>query len=147
MISPPRVRRKKDGTTRYEKEIAGSPKLADDPTERKWVGSWLMGETIGKGASGAWDSIQLGLFIASKTVSEFPGPGFSFLGRVRLAKNKHTGKVAAVKIVPKLRLGGRIDPKAEKVMQSIRREMVVLKLIHHPHIMDMYDVYEDEEEL
>ena len=75
------------------------------------------------------------------------GSGFLLLGRVRLAKNKHTGRIAAVKIVPKLRLGNRVDPKAEKVMQSIRREMVVLKLIHHPHIMDMYDVYEDEVEL
>ena len=40
-----------------------------------------------------------------------------------------------------------MDRKSEKVMQSIRREMVVMKLIHHPHIMDMYDVYEDDNEL
>ena len=77
-VSPPRVRRKKDGTTRYEKEIAGSPKLADDPMERRWVGSWLMGETIGKGASGRWDPIRVGHFIDSNTVSELWGPGFSF---------------------------------------------------------------------
>lgn len=32
-------------------------------------------------------------------------------------------------------------------MQSIQREMVVMKLIHHPHIMDMYDVYEDDYDL
>lgn len=50
-ISPPRLRRG-NGTTRYEKEIAGAPKLADDPGERRWVGPWLMGDTIGKGASG-----------------------------------------------------------------------------------------------
>ncbi|KAF8317788.1 uncharacterized protein EI90DRAFT_3084997 [Cantharellus anzutake] len=118
-ISPPRLKRKKDGATRYEKEIAGSPKPPDDFTERRWVGPWLMGETIGKGAS----------------------------GRVRLAKNRHTGKIAAIKIVPKLRSDGSVDAKAEKVMQSIRREMVVLKLIHHPHIMHMYDVYENEDEL
>ncbi|KAF9518987.1 hypothetical protein BS47DRAFT_119079 [Hydnum rufescens UP504] len=119
-ISPPRVHRRGTGTTRYEKEIASMPKLADDPNERKWVGPWLMGETIGKGAS----------------------------GRVRLGRHKRTGKLAAIKIVPKLHIGNsRMDRKSEKVMQSIRREMVVMKLIHHPHIMDMYDVYEDDNEL
>lgn len=51
-ISPPRVTRRGNGTTRYEKEIASTPKLADDPEERKWVGPWLLGDTIGKGASG-----------------------------------------------------------------------------------------------
>ena len=56
-ISPPRVSRRGTGTTRYEKEIAGAPKLADDPNERKWVGPWLMGETIGKGASGASNTV------------------------------------------------------------------------------------------
>lgn len=70
------------------------------------------------------------------------------LGRVRLARHKRTRKLAAVKIVPKIHIGGgRVDPKAERVMQSIRREMVVMKLIHHPHIMDMYDVFEDQDEL
>lgn len=51
-ISPPRVARRHTGTTRYEKELASTPKLADDPSERKWIGPWLMGDTIGKGASG-----------------------------------------------------------------------------------------------
>lgn len=69
-------------------------------------------------------------------------------GRVRLARHKRTRKLAAIKIIPKVHIGaGRVDPKAERVMQSIRREMVVMKLIHHPNIMDMYDVYEDQDEL
>lgn len=73
---------------------------------------------------------------------------WSFIGRVRLAKHKRTRQVAAMKIIPKVHLGAsRVDPKAERVMQSIRREMVVMKLIHHPHVMDMYDVYEDKDDL
>lgn len=39
------------------------------------------------------------------------------------------------------------DPKAQRAMQSLQREMVVMKLIHHPNIMDMYDVFEDDKDL
>lgn len=85
---------------------------------------------------------------------------------MRLARHRRTHKLAAIKIVPKIQISGaRADPKAERperskrsereeraeraerVMQSIRREMVVMKLIHHPHIMDMYDVFEEQDEL
>lgn len=60
-ITPPRVARRGTATTRYEKELAGTPKLADDPDERKWVGPWLLGDTIGKGASGAWLPVASGI--------------------------------------------------------------------------------------
>lgn len=58
-IFPPRVAGRGGGTTRYEREVSGTPKLADDPYERKWVGPWLLGDTIGKGASGARSQFRL----------------------------------------------------------------------------------------
>jgi serine/threonine-protein kinase HSL1 (negative regulator of Swe1 kinase) len=80
------------------------------------------------------------------------------LGRVRLAKNVNTGQLAAVKIVPKS-----LTPAARKkddgknkapektgdtgLSYSIEREVVIMKLIEHPNVMSLYDVWENRGEL
>ena len=80
------------------------------------------------------------------------------LGRVRLAKNVNTGQLAAVKIVPKS-----LTPMARKkddgkskapektgdngLSYSIEREVVIMKLIEHPNVMSLYDVWENRGEL
>lgn len=80
------------------------------------------------------------------------------LGRVRLAKNVNTGQLAAVKIVPKS-----LTPTARKkddgkskapekagdngLSYSIEREVVIMKLIEHPNVMSLYDVWENRGEL
>jgi len=78
-------------------------------------------------------------------------------GRVRLAKNVNTGQMAAVKIVPKS-----VTPVAKKkddskgknekngdngLSYSIEREVVIMKLIEHPNVMSLYDVWENRGEL
>ncbi|KAK2800382.1 hypothetical protein FQN51_006108 [Onygenales sp. PD_10] len=99
------------------------------------IGPWQLGKTLGKGAT----------------------------GRVRLAKHALTGQTAAIKIVSKKSAamaqsqsiaamdknielstcvpGGRVIP------CGIEREVVIMKLIEHPNIINLYDVWENRGEL
>lgn len=101
------------------------------------MGPWRLGKTLGKGAS----------------------------SRVRKARHAVTGQDAAVKIVSKqvaksLRTESLAnmdtimssDPSAQeqeerKIPRGIEREVVIMKLIEHPHIISLYDVWENRGEL
>ncbi|KAL9633682.1 MAG: hypothetical protein Q9164_004556 [Protoblastenia rupestris] len=98
------------------------------------VGPWRLGKTIGKGAS----------------------------GRVRKARHKYTGQDAAIKIISKksakmLRseslaamdtMVQSADAKGQRVMPfGIERECAIMKLIEHPNIISLYDVWENRGEL
>lgn len=108
-----------------EKAAAGGARAFDLPTDPKSIGPWILGETVGKGAS----------------------------GRVKIAKHKRTGQLAAVKILPIVFL---MDPRYsfhdqhamyEKLRLGIDREITMMKLMNHPNIMRIYDVFEAETEL
>lgn len=113
---------------------------------RDTIGPWKLGKTLGKGSS----------------------------GRVRLAKNTETGKLAAVKIVPKnsKKRSSHINSinSYTKLYSSsgsqdittnsdhntvnnslnpygIEREIVIMKLINHPNIMGLLEVWENKSEL
>ncbi|KAF9219816.1 Pkinase-domain-containing protein [Gyrodon lividus] len=91
----------------------------DDP---KMIGLWKVGRTIGKGSS----------------------------GRVRIARHSKTGKYAAVKIVSKhvlMNSVNKLADSAEHMLLSIEREIVIMKLIDHPNIMRLYDVWETSTDL
>lgn len=99
------------------------------------VGPWQLGRTLGKGA----------------------------IGRVRIARHCQTGQVTAIKIIsrnnkkmqpsesliamdhnigiPAGRAGARWMP------HGIEREVVIMKLINHPNIMHIFDVWENRGEL
>lgn len=61
-------------------------------------------------------------------------------GRVRLGKHAKTGMLAAIKIIPKLQ--GK-----HSLPYGIEREIIIMKLISHPNIMGLYDVWENDSEL
>lgn len=75
------------------------------------------------------------------------------VGRVRLARHCQSGKLAAVKIIPKnIMFSSRASlatagAKQDKAMLGIRREIVIMKLIDHPNIMGLYDVFEADNDL
>ena len=68
----------------------------------------------------------------------------------------NTGQLAAVKIVPKslTPTAKRKDDGKERpekndggLSYSIEREVVIMKLIEHPNVMSLYDVWENRGEL
>jgi len=99
------------------------------------VGPWQLGRTLGKGAT----------------------------GRVRLAKHAVTGNTAAIKIVSKKsaamvqsesiaamdrNIGNFTTNTATRQMPcGIEREVVIMKLIEHPNVISLYDVWENRGEL
>lgn len=97
------------------------------------VGPWQLGKTIGKGSS----------------------------GRVRKARHALTGQDAAIKIVSKTmaeQLRTSSLAHMEKLLTAgnkgkrmipfgIEREVVIMKLIEHPNIISLYDVWENRGEL
>lgn len=108
-----------------EKAAAGGEAVFDLPTDPKALGPWILGECIGKGAS----------------------------GRVKIAKHRRTGQLAAVKILPIVPL---FDSRSSMATQQLKfykqrlgidREIIMMKLMNHPNIMHIYDVYEGEKEL
>lgn len=74
-------------------------------------------------------------------------------GRVKIAKHAITGKYAAIKIVPKGQIiSSRLSvseagARADKVLLGIEREIVIMKLIDHPNVLNLYDVWETSSEL
>lgn len=112
--------------TRWQKEKAAAGHNAFDlPDDPKYVGPWVIGECVGKGAS----------------------------GRVKIAKHRRTGQLAAVKILPlqpivnsRASLATQ-QAKSEKQRLGIDREITMMKLMNHPNIMRIYDVYEGDKEL
>jgi serine/threonine protein kinase len=79
---------------------------------------------------------QVGPYIFGKTL------GTGSTGKVKLAKNLDTGEVVAIKIVRKDFLDRK--PSLKKKM---RREISVLKMLSHPNVMSLIDVFEIETHL
>ncbi|KEY68690.1 hypothetical protein S7711_00564 [Stachybotrys chartarum IBT 7711] len=99
------------------------------------IGPWHLGKTLGKGSS----------------------------ARVRLCRHVHTNQLAAVKIVNRrmaclvqdssLAALSKLDgslPENEgerRIPMAIEREVAILKLIEHPNIMKLYDIWENRSEI
>lgn len=79
---------------------------------------------------------RVGPYIFGKTL------GTGSTGKVKLAKNLLTGEIVAIKIVRKDYLDNK--PSLKKKM---RREISVLKVLSHPNLMSLIDVFEIETHL
>jgi serine/threonine protein kinase len=79
----------------------------------------------------------IGPFILGKTLGE------GTTGKVKLAQNKNTyfsilnirGKKVAIKIIKKSLLSEK-----ESLKRKVEKEIEVMKLIKHPHVVELYDV-------
>ncbi|KAI2956276.1 hypothetical protein CBS147322_2740 [Aspergillus niger] len=121
------------GTNRNS-TISAASIISNQGKRKTHVGPWQLGKTLGTGVS----------------------------GRVRLAKHSVTGQLAAIKIVSKKsaaitqsasiagmdkranRMGG-IGPR--QIPSGLEREVVIMKLIEHPNVINLYDVWENRGEL
>lgn len=115
-------------------QISNASTNASRKSKRKThVGPWQLGTDLGRGAT----------------------------ARVRLARHVLTGQEAAIKIVskqdavevdPHLSLTNikkiEVDPNGDRLMPfGIEREVVIMKLIEHPNIIRLYDIWENRGEL
>jgi serine/threonine protein kinase len=122
----PQVKYPAQHGTRWQREQAAAGKgVLEYPDDPKRIGPWIVGECVGKGSC----------------------------GRVRIAKHRATGQLAAVKILPLRYLVTSRSPSANRQAVSgmerltVDREVVMMKLMDHPNIVRIYDVYEGEKEL
>ncbi|KAI9767301.1 MAG: hypothetical protein M1835_007050 [Candelina submexicana] len=123
----------KKGSNRDSQISTTSTNGSGKSRRKTHVGPWQLGKTLGKGAT----------------------------GRVRFARHSITGQLAAIKIVSKKDAGmvratslkviddkGGIGPDGERLMPfGIEREVVIMKLISHPNVISLYDVWENRGEL
>ncbi|KAI9175981.1 hypothetical protein H9P43_006345 [Blastocladiella emersonii ATCC 22665] len=84
--------------------------------------------------------------LAEETNPDFQLPGIGNYGfvktlgegnfaKVKLAKHKLTGQEVAIKIIDKTQLD-------DKKLQKLYREVRIMKLLHHPNIVRLYEVIE-----
>ncbi|KAJ5787789.1 hypothetical protein N7457_002779 [Penicillium paradoxum] len=115
--------------------MSATSRLSSKGKRKTHVGPWQLGRTLGKGAT----------------------------GRVRLAKHAVTGGTAAIKIVSKKSAAmvqsesiAAMDrnaanfasnPTTRQMPCGIEREVVIMKLIEHPNVISLYDVWENRGEL
>lgn len=86
------------------------------------IGPWVLGRTLGRGAT----------------------------GRVLLATHKTSGQRAAVKAVLKALLSEEEPAEGADsagLPYGIEREIIIMKLLAHPHVLRLYDVWETLKEL
>ncbi|KAI8075467.1 kinase-like domain-containing protein [Gilbertella persicaria] len=75
---------------------------------------------------------EIGDYILCKTI----GRGAS--GRVKLGIHKQTGEKVAIKMISRSQL-----TVSSTTARSVQRELAVLQLLHHPHLVDLCQVLQD----
>lgn len=65
---------------------------------------------------------------------------FLILGLVKLGVHCVLGKKVAIKIINREKL-------SESVLMKVEREIAIMKLIDHPHVLGLSDVYENKKYL
>ncbi len=117
-------------------QISTNSENSEGKRLKTYIGPWKLGKTLGKGAT----------------------------ARVRLARHAYTGQEAAIKIVQKMnaqisqagslaaldRAESAIPDSANGLRHmpvGIEREVAIMKLIQHPNIMKLYDIWENRTEM
>ncbi|KAL4870455.1 hypothetical protein BDV12DRAFT_207737 [Aspergillus spectabilis] len=122
------------GGSKRSSAVSAASIISGKGKRKTHVGPWQLGRTLGSGAT----------------------------GRVRLAKHAVTGQTAAIKIVSKKcaaisqsdsiaamdkNAGNFIGSGTRQMPSGIEREVVIMKLIEHPNVISLYDVWENRGEL
>ncbi|GIX83158.1 hypothetical protein CEXT_359921 [Caerostris extrusa] len=80
--------------------------------------------------------VQCCVHLFSYVIPEMNTRQLSF-GLVKLGVHCITGRKVAIKIINREKL-------SESVLQKVEREIAIMKLIEHPHVLGLYDVYENK---
>ncbi|GAN07689.1 pkinase-domain-containing protein [Mucor ambiguus] len=78
------------------------------------------------------DLCVIGEFIVSRTI------GHGSTGQVKLGIHRKTGIKVAIKIIPRKQLSASL-----KITQAVERELAVLQLLNHPHLINLYQILQD----
>jgi Protein kinase domain. len=110
---------------------AGNPttKPAIPYEAHQYVGPYRLEKTLGKGQTGK--KMRYSILQMQITLTNDSSP----LGLVKLGTHCVLGKKVAIKIINK-------DKLTESVLQKVEREIAIMKLIEHPHVLGLHDVYE-----
>uniref|UniRef100_A0A915A4L7 non-specific serine/threonine protein kinase n=1 Tax=Parascaris univalens TaxID=6257 RepID=A0A915A4L7_PARUN len=92
----------------------------------------------GNTASAALNSAHQAQYCGPYKLEKTLGKGQT--GLVKTGTHCITGRKVAIKIVNKEKL-------SESVLQKVEREIAIMKLIEHPHVLHLYDVYENKKYL
>jgi hypothetical protein len=125
---------KEEYDRRRESQIS-TTSTTSSRSRKSHIGPWHLGKTLGRGAT----------------------------ARVRMARHHYTGQLAAVKIVQKknaqLSQAGSLaaldkqdqefkpTDGVRRMPYGVEREVAIMKLIEHPHIMKIYDIWENHAEM
>ncbi|KAI9244448.1 kinase-like domain-containing protein [Sporodiniella umbellata] len=77
---------------------------------KKEIGDYILGKTIGRGAS----------------------------GRVKVGIHQQTGEKVAIKMISRIQLSA-----SSSTSRAVQRELAILQLLHHPHLVDLRQVLQD----
>lgn len=127
----------RDESSKRDSQISSTSTNASATGRRRktHIGPWQLGKVIGKGGC----------------------------GRVRLVKHRFTGVHAAAKIISK-KTAEKLRPQSltnlvktsqgsqafaggQVIPFGIEREMVIMKLLEHPNVVRLYDVWENRNEM
>ena len=100
-----------------------------------FVGPYRLVKTLGKGQTGMEIFLLIDFFLFS--CIEFV---WIRIGLVKLGMHYKTEKKVAIKIVNREKL-------SESVLMKVEREIAIMKLIEHPNVLKLYDVYENKKYL
>ncbi len=136
MHPPPRPRQVDEDKRLSQASYASTSSNRSKKNYKTHIGPWQLGRTLGKGSS----------------------------ARVRLCRHNITNQLAAVKIVNR-RMAYLVQDSSlaalskwdsslpepsdghMRVPMAIEREVAILKLIEHPNIMKLYDIWENRSEM
>ncbi len=93
------------------------------------IGPFILGETLGEGSTGT----RTLYFVLNESKK---------IGKVKAAVHKDTGEKVAIKIINKSILTDNT-----KLKKKIEREIDIMKLINHKHVVKLYDVLQSKKYL
>ncbi|KAI3649906.1 hypothetical protein MP228_005538 [Amoeboaphelidium protococcarum] len=97
-------------------------------------------QQIAKTSSTAKQS-RIGPYSLGKTL------GIGSTGKVKLGVHVETGQRVAIKIISKSSMKKEKDPDGSVLNKKLDREIAIMKLVQHPNVMSLFDVFESQDEL
>ncbi|TPX31275.1 hypothetical protein SeMB42_g07784 [Synchytrium endobioticum] len=133
-----------DDKSRFEAYLAdrGIPSLSamrGDASKESYVlaflEAWLENHPMGSGDNKQVQSVRVGDYILKKTI------GQGTFGKVKLAEHAITKELVAIKVIEKASV------KTQKQKNSVQREVRLMKLLYHPHIVETLDIVETDDHI